>query len=159
LIQGKLVKPTPALLVIYVGVLIADFILYLFGRTYCRLAVCHKWFQRFLTPERLTALEAKFKGKGVFLIIFGRHFIGLRVQIFLVSGIMRMHPLKFLLADALTVTATIALMVSIGYVGGHSLKDIGIDTSKLVYVVIFLFISFSAGYLVLKHIKRKKEFS
>jgi len=72
---------------------------------------------------------------------------------------MRMHPLKFLLADALTVTATIALMVSIGYVGGHSLKDIGIDTSKLVYVVIFLFISFSAGYLVLKHIKRKKEFS
>jgi membrane protein DedA with SNARE-associated domain len=157
LIQGNLVRPIPALLVIYVGVLIADFILYLFGRKYCRMAVCHKWFQRFLPPERLAALEAKFSGKGIFFIIFGRHFIGLRVQVFLVSGIMRMHPLKFLLADGLTVTVTIAVMVSIGYVGGHSLKDIGIDSSKLVYVALFLFISFSTGYFLLRTIKKKKR--
>lgn len=34
-----------------------------------------------------------------------------------------MHPLKFLLTDVFTVTFTIALMVSIGYVGGHSLAE------------------------------------
>ena len=82
---------------------------------------------------------------------------GLRVQIFLVSGIMRMQPLKFLLADAFTVIFTIAVMVSIGYVGGHSLKDIGIDTSNLRYVVPILLICFFVGYLAIRHIKRKKE--
>lgn len=157
LIQGNIVKPIPALLTIYIGVLIADFIIYLFGRKYCRMAVCHKWFQRFLSPERLAMLEEKYKKKGIFFILFGRHFIGLRTQIFLVSGIMRMHPLKFLLTDAFAVTFTIAVMVSIGYVGGNSLKDIGIDTSKIKYVVIFLFISFFIGYLVIKYIRGKKR--
>lgn len=150
-------KPTTALFVVYVGVLIADFILYLFGRKYCRMAVCHKWFHRFLPPERLAVLEDKFKKKGIFFILLGRHFIGLRTQIFLVSGIMRMHPLKFLLTDAFTVTFTIAVMVSIGYVGGHGLKDIGIDTSKIKYAVIFVFIIFLSAYLLLKFIKRKKK--
>jgi len=102
-------------------------------------------------------LEDKFKRKGVFFILLGRHFIGLRAQIFLVSGIMRMHPLKFLLADAFTVTFTIAVMVSIGYVGAHSLEDIGIDTSKAKYVAILLFITFFTGYLVIAHFRGKKK--
>jgi len=124
------------------------------------MAVCHRWFQKILPPERLASLEDKFKKKGIFLILFGRHFIGLRAQIFLVSGIMRMHPLKFLLTDAFTVIFTIALMVSIGYVGGHSLEDIGVNTSKIKhikYVVILLFASFSMGYLLFKYIKDKRR--
>jgi membrane protein DedA with SNARE-associated domain len=156
LIHGKLVRPVPALLVIYIGVLIADFILYLFGRKCCRTAVCHRWFQKILPPERLASLEEKFKKNGILFILFGRHFIGLRAQIFLVSGVMRMHPLKFLFADAFTVIFTIIVMVSIGYVGGHSLEDLGINTLKIKYVVIFLFASFSVGYLALKYIRGKR---
>ena len=95
LIQEELVKPVPALLTVYIAVLIADFILYLFGRKYGRMVICHRWFQKLLSPERLAMLEEKYKKKGIFLILFGRHFIGLRAQIFLVSGIMRMHPLNF----------------------------------------------------------------
>jgi membrane protein DedA with SNARE-associated domain len=147
----------PALLTIYIGVLIADFILYLFGRKYGRMVVCHKWFQKLLPPERLVMLEEKYKMKGILFILFGRHFLGLRAQIFLVSGVMRMHPLKFLLTDAITVTFTIALMVSIGYAGGHSLKDIGIDKRKIEYVAVFLFISFSIAYLILKYIRNKRK--
>ena len=138
----------------------ADLMLYLFGRKYCRMAVCHRWFQKILPSERLAVLEENYNRKGIFFILFGRHFIGLRVQIFLVSGIMRMHPLKFLLADAFTVIFTIAVMVSIGYAGGHSLEDIGIYTSKIThirYVVILLFVGFSIGYLVLKSIRNKRR--
>ncbi len=157
LIHEDLVKPMPALLTVYTAVLIADFILYLFGRKYGRMVVCHKWFQKLLSPERLVMLEEKYKKKGIFLILFGRHILGLRAQIFLVSGIMRMHPLKFLLTDAFTVIFTIAVMVSIGYVGGDSLKDIGIDKRKIEYVAVFLFISFFAAYLILKYIRDKRK--
>lgn len=159
MIHDKLVKLVPALLVIYIGVLIADFIIYSFGRKYGRKVVCHRWFHRFLSPERLIELEDKFKKKGIFFILFGRHFIGLRVQIFIVSGIMKMHPLKFFLADAFTVTFTIAVMVSIGYLGGHSLKDIGIDIRKIGSCAILFFISSSTGYLIFKYIQEKRTVS
>jgi membrane protein DedA with SNARE-associated domain len=157
LIQRNMVKTIPALLVIYIGVLISDFIIYLFGRKCGRMVVCHRWFQKLLSPERLAMLENKYKKKGIFFILFGRHFLGLRAQIFLVSGVMRMHPLKFLLTDGFTVIFTIAVMVSIGYVGGHSLKDIGIDKRKIEYVAVFLFISFFTAYLILKYIRDKRK--
>ncbi len=147
----------PALLVIYIGVLIADFILYSFGRKYGRMVVCHRWFHRFLSPEKLTDLEDGFKRRGIFVILFGRHFIGLRVQIFIVSGIMRMHPLKFLLADAVTVTFTIGVMVLVGYVGGHSLKDLGIHIGKTECLASFCLASFIIGWLVYKYIQKKKS--
>ena len=156
LIQRNMIKTIPALLVIYMAVLISDFILYIFGRKYGRMVVCHRWFHKLLSPERLTMLENKFKKKGVLFILFGRHILGLRAQIFLAAGVMKMHPLKFLLADAFTVIFTIAVMVSIGYAGGNSLKDIGIDKRKIEYVAVVLFISFVIGYLVLKYIRGKK---
>jgi len=157
LIQGQTVKTVPALLVIYLGVLIADFILYSFGRKYGRMVVSHRRFHRFLSPEKLTDLEKRFKRKGIFFILLGRHFIGLRAQIFIVSGIMRMHPLKFLLTDAVAVTFTIAVMVSIGYAGGHSLKDLGIDVGKTEYVAYFLLMSFIMGYIVLRYIRKRRR--
>jgi membrane protein DedA with SNARE-associated domain len=140
-----------------VAVLIADLIIYAFGKKYGRMVVCHKWFHRFLSSERLEILEDKFKKRGILFILFGRHFIGLRVQIFLVSGILRMHPVKFFITDAFTVTFTIAIMVSIGYLGGHSLKDIGIDIRKIEHVAIFLFVSFSLLYLFFKYIWLRKK--
>ena len=157
LIQAQTVKTVPALLVIYMGVLIADFILYSFGRKYGRMVVSHRRFHRFLSPEKLTDLEKRFKRKGIFFILLGRHFIGLRAQIFIVSGIMRMHPLKFLLTDAVAVTFTIAVMVSIGYAGGHSLKDLGIDVGNTEYVAYFLLMSFIMGYIVLRYIRKRRR--
>lgn len=158
LIQAQAVKTVPALLVIYIGVLIADFIVYSFGRKYGRMVVCHRWFHRFISPEKLQDLEERFKKKGIFVILFGRHFVGLRVQIFIVSGIMRMHLWKFLLADGVTVIFTIAVMVSIGYLGGHSLKDLGIDISKSDYLAIFLLASVVIGYLIFKYVQKKKSY-
>ena len=157
LIQSRTVKTIPALLVIYIGVLIADFILYSFGRKYGRKVVRHKWFHRFLSPERLQDLEDRYKTKGIFFILLGRHFIGLRAQIFIVSGIMRMHPLKFLITDAITVTFTIAVMVMIGYVGGHSLKDLGIHISKPECLGLFCLASFLIGYLIFKYIQKRRR--
>ena len=157
LIQAQTVKTVPALLVIYMGVLIADFILYSFGRKYGRMVVSHRRFHRFLSPEKLTDLEKRFKRKGIFFILLGRHFIGLRAQIFIVSGIMRMHPLKFLLTDAVAVTFTIAVMVSIGYAGGHSLKDLGIDVGNTEYVAYFLLMSFIMGYIVFTYIRKRRR--
>lgn len=159
LIRQDIVKAVPALLVVYVGVLIADFIIYSFGRKYGRMVVCHRWFRRFLSREKLTTLEKTFEKRGIFFVMLGRQFIGLRAQIFLVSGVMKMNRLKFILADAFAVTFTIAAMVSIGYAGGHGLKDIGINTAQIAFWGMLAFVCSSTGYLFLKFIQGGKSMS
>lgn len=159
LIRQDIVKAVPAVAVVYAGVLIADFIIYSFGRKYGRMVVCHRWFRRLLSQERLASLEETFQKKGIFFVLFGRQLIGLRAQIFLVSGIMKMSRLKFVLADAFAVTFTIAALVSVGYAGGHSLKDIGISVSEMGFWGILAFVSFATGYLFLRFVRDGRKIS
>jgi len=133
LINARIVKAIPALSILYVGVLMADLMIYSFGKKYGRSAVTHRWCRRLLPPAKLLKLEGKFRQKGIYLILLGRHFIGVRFQILLVSGIMRMPTLKFLITDALTVTLTIALWTAVGYGGGHGLQDLGIHIIRKIF--------------------------
>ena len=127
LIQSGIVKLVPAFLAVYIGLLIGDLIIYGFGWKYGRMVICHRWFHRFLSPEKLSVLEEKFRKKGIYFILIGRHFIGLRVQIILVSGIMRMPLLKFFIASALTSLFSVVPWTAVGYYGGQSLKELGSD--------------------------------
>lgn len=125
LIKASTVKSFPALLVVYAGLLIADFAIYSLGRRYGRQVVTHRRFHKLLSPERFARLEKRFLRHGSTFILVARNIIGLRVQMFLVSGIMRMPRWKFILTDALASVLTLAIWVSAGYAGGHGLKGLG----------------------------------
>jgi membrane protein DedA with SNARE-associated domain len=127
LISSSIVRTFPAILVLYAGVLAADLVIYYFGRKCGERVVNHKRLHRLLPPEKLARLERKFKEKGIYFLILGRHFIGVRAQVIIVSGIMRMPVVKFLIIDTLTVTVTIALWTAIGYGGTHGLQNFGLD--------------------------------
>ena len=124
LLHAGVVTLIPALFAVYPGLLIADLIIYAFDWEYGRRVICHRWFHRFLSPQKLSVLEDKFRKKGIYFILFGRHFIGLRVQIILVSGIMRMPALKFFITNALTSIFSVVLWTAVGYWGGSGLKEL-----------------------------------
>ena len=88
LIAHGVIKLVPALLIIYPSLLIADFILYSIGRKYGRMVVKHKIFSRIVSPDTLLRLEEKFTRWGTLMVFLGRHFVGFRAPIFLVSGVM-----------------------------------------------------------------------
>ena len=140
LIAHDVVQLLPALFVIYPGLLLTDFFLYLLGKKYGRMLVEHKRFRRLISPERLATLEEKFKKRDVWVVLVGRHLLGLRAQIFIVAGVMRMPTVKFILADAATALFTIALMVGLGYLGGDSLLRLekGLTNAKHIVVVVFV---------------------
>jgi membrane protein DedA with SNARE-associated domain len=101
LVAHEVIQPLPAFLVVYSGLLITDFFLYSIGKKYGRSLVEHKRFHRILsTDEKLLKFEEKFKKWSAWFLFFGRHFVGLRAQIFLTAGVMRMSLIKFLIADA-----------------------------------------------------------
>lgn len=146
LISSEVVKLIPAFVAVYSGLLITDFFLYSIGKKYGHNIVHHEKFQKMISPARLLKLEEKFHKGEILFILLGRHLVGLRAQIFIVSGVMKMHPLKFLITDAFSSLFTIALMVGVGYVGGNSLQVIKKDITKVehiaILVIIFLIVIF-----------------
>ena len=157
LISTQVVKPIPALLTVYVGLLTADMILHFIGRKYGRQIVTHPRFQKLLSPERLSYLEEKFNQRGVLFILLGRHLVGLRAQIFLVSGVMRMPAFKFLLADGFSSIFSIALMTGAGYLGGNSLNALRKDISRVEHLGILILVSALAVYLIFRYVKPRKK--
>jgi membrane protein DedA with SNARE-associated domain len=131
--QG-VIRPVPAILVVYSGLLLTDFFLYMVGRRYGRRVVEHRKFHRIVSPENLSKIEEKFKVWGSWAIFFGRHVIGIRAQLFLVSGVMRIPAIKFLLVDAVSAMFTIGIWGGLGYWGGNSIPIWVRDLKKVEHI-------------------------
>jgi len=160
LVAHKVISPLPICLSVYTGVLISDFFLYSVGKKYGRMVTEHKRFQKIISPDRLLKLEEKFKKGDVWAILIGRHFLGLRAQIFLAAGVMRMPALKFIVTDAATALLTIAFMGGIGYLGGNSIQILRKDVKRIEHIGIVVFVVLLAGWIIFKHLKttyRKRE--
>jgi membrane protein DedA with SNARE-associated domain len=158
LVAHEIVKPLPTFLTVYVGLLMSDFFLYQIGKKYGRMVVEHKKFRRIISPDRLSKLEEKFKKRDVWVILIGRHFLGLRAQIFLVAGVLRMPTIKFLTADVATSLLTITFMGGIGYIGGNSVQILKKDLTRIEHIAIVAIMILIAGWVVFKYFKGTKKF-
>ncbi len=154
----NVIKPFQAFLAVYLGLLISDFFLYWLGRKYGRLLVSHKRFQKIISSDQLLKLEEKFKKKGVWVVLIGRHFWGLRAQIFLVAGVMRMSAVKFLVSDGITSLLTIALMGGIGYAGGNSAYILRKNLKRIEHIGIVVLMLLVAGWIFYKRLRSKSFF-
>jgi|WetSurMetagenome_2_1015567.scaffolds.fasta_scaffold00162_21 membrane protein DedA with SNARE-associated domain len=124
MIHTAAVQAAPALLVVSVGMLTTDYFLYHIGRKYGRKIVSHKRFRKIISPRRLVRLKRLFEKWGIFVIFLGRHLVGLRSQIFLVAGVLKMPRIKFVLADAGSSMITMSIMVGAGYWGGSTFEKL-----------------------------------
>jgi len=73
---------------------------------------------KFGTPLKI---EEKFRRRGAMGVLFGRHILGLRTQIFLMARVMRLSFTKFFIADPST--AVLALTVALFWAGIVFLKN------------------------------------
>jgi len=157
LISTEMVKPVPALVVVYAGLLITDIGLYSVGRKYGRKIVSHRRFRRIVSPKRLSVLEGNFRRWGMLYILIGRHLVGLRAQLFLAAGVMRMSEVKFLVSDAVSSLFTITIMAGAGYMGGHSLQIIKSDIRRIEHLGIVLAVILLAIYLMYEYFKSRRS--
>jgi len=157
LIAHRVTKLVPTLLVVYGGLLVTDFSLYLIGKKYGRRLFEHKTFQKLLTPDRFKRIEEKFKQWGIWVILLGRHIFGLRAQIFLAAGVVRMSPLKFLLADGLSAMVTMILMMGIGYVGGDSVQVLQKDISRIEHFALLAFVLLVVAWVIVRFLKSRRD--
>jgi membrane protein DedA with SNARE-associated domain len=157
LVGQNVIEPFQTFLVIYAGLLISDYFLYWVGKKYGRMLVLHKRFQKIISSDQVSKLEEKFQRKGIWVIFIGRHFMGLRAQVFLVAGVMRMSAIKFLTTDAMTALLTIALMGGMGYAGGNSAQILRKDLTRIEHIAIVALMISIAVWIVSKYLKGHKK--
>jgi membrane protein DedA with SNARE-associated domain len=153
----EVIKPLPAFLVLYLGLLITDFSLYVVGKKYGRSIVEHKRFHKIISPDRLSKLEEKFKKWGGLVIFLGRHVWGLRAQIFLVAGVMKMSAIKFLMADGVAAFFTIALWGGIGYLGGNSLQVLKKDVTRIEHIGVVVLVLLLFGGVIFRYFRNNRK--
>ena len=156
LIAQKVTKPLPTVIVVYCGLLLTDFSLYWVGKKYGRKVIEHRRFRRVLSAERLLTLEEKFKKWGIYVVFVGRHFLGIRAQIFLAAGVMRMSTLKFIMADAASAILTMTLMVGIGFLGGNSIEILQKDLKKIEHIGILILVILFTGWMIYRFFRNRK---
>lgn len=148
LISSKVIQPVYALVIVYSGILIGDYLFYSFGRKYGRMIIKLRVFRKVLPPHRLEMLENKFNKYGILFILIGGRLIG---EIFLVAGILKMPRIKFLVIDLLSSLLTVIVWVGVGYVGGHTLQIIKKDILRIEHITVFFIVSIVI-YLFFRHI-------
>jgi membrane protein DedA with SNARE-associated domain len=153
LIAHDAIKLIPAVLIIYPSLLIADFILYSIGRKYGRMIVEHKRFSKIVSPATLLRFEEKFTRWGALMVFLGRHFVGFRAPIFLISGVMRISRTKFLIADGLSAIITISFNLGLGYLGGNSLLMLRKGITRVDYILILSLVILVAGWIILRYFR------
>ncbi len=152
LIATGVVKPLAGLIASYAGLISMDLFLFHIGKKYGTKVTSAKRFSKILTQERLLKLEQKFSRWGIFFLVIGRQLVGLRAQIFLACGTLRMPSFKFLAADMASALITMAIMVGIGYAGGNSINSLSrnihrIGDAAVVLVVVSIFFFFFYKYV------------
>jgi membrane protein DedA with SNARE-associated domain len=91
---------------------------------------------------------------GLLLVVVGRHIMGLRAQIFMTAGVMRMPQLKFLAADAVSAPFTMLVAIGAGYIGGNSLQVIRKDITRVEHWGILFIIVLVALYLLYHNVRQ-----
>jgi len=153
----EVIKPLPAFFVVYSGLLMTDFLLYSAGKKYGRSIVEHKRFRKIISPEKLSKLEEKFRKWGGLVVFLGRHVWGLRAQIFLVAGVMKMSAIKFLMADGVAAFFTIGLWGGIGYLGGNSLQVLKKDVTRIEHIGVVVLVLLLFGGVIFRHFRSNRK--
>lgn len=158
LISHHTVKIIPTFLVVYGSLLMTDFFLYLIGKKYGRMIVEHKRFRKVVSSDRLLRIEEKFKKWGIWVVLAGRHLLGLRVQIFLAAGVMKISAEKFIIADAISALITIGLWIGVGYLGVNSVQVLKKDITWVEHTIILMLAIFLVSWIIYWYLKSRRKF-
>lgn len=109
----------------YVGVLLADQIVfligYLFGPKMLSAGTRSRFFPS-ITEERVEEIRTGLRKRRLLYIFVGRHLFPVRSVTFLTAGALRIPYLEFLFADALAALISVTIVMGIGYYLGEQLS-------------------------------------
>ena len=148
--QRGLVKIQSIFVTSYIGVLIADqvvfFIGYFFGQRLLDAGTRSPFFPA-INEKKINEIREGLRKKRLFYIFLGRHLFPVRTVTFLIAGTLRIPYLEFLISDAMAALLSVGIVVGIGYLLGEKLTPDVIETIVRDFHY-FLAIVFALGLLI-----------
>jgi membrane protein DedA with SNARE-associated domain len=106
------------------GTLIGDSVPFWIGRHWGRRALRNKAVRRAVHPERLRAIDRRFRRQGA-LAVFGCRFVpGLRLPAWFTAGTLGMPYLRFIAIDALGAALMAPVFVLLGRASGEKIAEL-----------------------------------
>jgi len=159
LVARGVVDPFVASFVVYAGLLMTDYSLYWVGRTYGRGILEVTRFRKIMTPGRLSKLEVKFQKWGCPVVFFGRFLLGVRAQVFLAAGVLRLSRVKFLIFDGLSGGIMVVFWGAVGFYGDHGIQAVQEKARRIEHVAVIILalgVAVTVTYFYLKN-RRKND--
>lgn len=146
----------PTVVVMFVGVLAGDVLIFTIGRKWGADAVRHKSLKHLLTPKRLARVQRHFEKSGTMTILLARFLMGLRAATYLLAGSMRMPFRQFFWLDFLAALVSVPLVSYLGYVFAPQLETL-LMFLRRVEVLILIAVLVGAGVFYWRRRSRKSE--
>jgi membrane protein DedA with SNARE-associated domain len=107
------------------GAIAGDSAMYLLGRYFGRnLLKDHPWWCGFMTPQREAKVEHMIRQHGIKMLFGARFLPGLRMPIYIASGILKMPYARFLIADTIGATIVVGTCFGLGYYFGPQITQV-----------------------------------
>lgn len=141
----------------FLGVILGDSIIYLLGMKLGPQLKNRGPFKKILTPERNERVAEIFRKYGTKVIFMARFMPGLRMPIFLTSGMFHVKWWVFLGLDGFAALISVPVWVYLGYLFGANLEELEKMTRQFqvgLYSVLGLIV---IGFVVTILIKRRRK--
>lgn len=112
--------PWPLIAVAWCGLLIADGLVFHWGRVFGARLIEHRWLAHAIPLRRLAAMQAFMLRTGPAAIFLARFMPGVRSAVYLAAGSLRLPYRQQFLYDGLAAAVEVPLLVfAVRYVGGN----------------------------------------
>lgn len=128
-------NPWLTFVVCMAGVLIGDGVVFYLGRILGPRVKDTFLFRRIMSPQVDKKVNSVFEKHGIKIVFFARFMPGLRMPIFLSTGIYNLAPWKFFLLDGIAALISVPVWIYLGYAFGSNLELLQQKTEQYQYVV------------------------
>ena len=155
--HGKL-EPLLAFSCCLFGAIVGDCIMYAIGYHFGRGVLRdHRWWARFLTPEREEQIELKFRHHGLKVFFIARFLVGLRSPVYLTAGILRVSFKRFFVIDLICATAVVGTFFGLTYLFGQHIVQWVRHAEVLLTLVVIVAVACVAFFLWRRHVRKIAE--
>lgn len=117
---SNVMAPWALIAVAWCGLLIADGLIFQWGRMFGVRLIEHRWLARAIPPRRLAAMQAFMQRRGAVAIFLARFMPGVRTAVYFAAGSLRMPYRQQLLFDGSGAAIELPLLVyGVRHLGGR----------------------------------------
>lgn len=144
----------PVFLIILLGIIVSDLIIFLIGRK-LGIKIFNFKFLSFLFPrEKVEKIQGIFNNHGWKIIFAGRFVAGLRSVVFFTAGMSKISLISFFLTDFLASLIYIPFLLFLGYRFSYDIDRLIRGATHLYHVIEIVIILIIVGWLVFRLSKR-----